>query len=220
MKTWGERPLYSDSSHTEESNSDEVNSIQQFQLQNQHFNFDQFRENQNDNLNYYSSGLNRIGSESVPTGLGLFPTSENNSLNSSNHSLYENDFDVMQIGSRRSSSTGIIGPNSRMVNSSSVMESLGMIPSDSSHSMRKQQKPIMDLIEEDFPKSQASEDFQYQGNLQSQKQYHTMNNSSSVPINQPPSTNLYNIPTQTLMGSRTQLNNFSSVNNKFDGNVS
>ena len=178
-ETWGDssNSLYATrnlGTSTAES-SPTNNSKQPFHLHN-HFDFDQLKSSTNVNVGN-SDPINRIGAESVPPGLGLFPSDTTSGTKDNTNSFHDKPFDVMQIGSRRPASTGVIGHNHVITStSSSVMESLGLISPDSNHSYsrdtsndvtgsaaaiavttnamtkRKQQKPIMDLIQEDFEK--------------------------------------------------------------------
>jgi len=82
----------------------------------------------------------------------------NNSRNIVNTNSLDN-FDIMQAGSRRCASTGVIGqelPIRSSSSTSSIMESLGLIPPSSHHSV------VMDLIKEDVPKS-PSPQFNFSG---------------------------------------------------------
>lgn len=220
LKTWGEKHLYRDSPSSDEmNNEDSDHDSNHFQL----FTFPDDKIVQDK-----SRQFNRIGSESVPPGLGLF-SSENTSLSSSNHSLYE-DFDVMQIGSRRPASTGVIGQNSRIPTSSAVMETLGLISTDGT---KRKQKPIMDLIEEDFPKTPPTPEY-HSGNIPSNGSFHSSRNQfqSSSTSSQYATSTQYNIlnqnstfaASQQRLGSQTHQNNPSSMNGSmngsFDNNVS
>lgn len=201
-KTWGEISLISNSTKSENSNGnphDNNKNNDHFHLRNSHFNFNPLKEGtveqNNDILHDPSQKMNRIGldtsSSSVPPGLGIF-TSDNNSSNDSNgvaspnhQSLYEK-FDVMQIGSRRPASTGVIGQNSRTSISPSVMESLGLIPTSDGLITGRKQKPIMDLIQEDFPKTPSpeypTENLSSNGNFPSQNGFHQTATTSSQPV--------------------------------------
>lgn len=127
----------------------------------------------------------------------------------------------MKIGSNRPASTGVIGQNPRSSTSSVVIKSQGLIPSDNTG---RKQKPIMDLIEEDFPKGQSPD--YHSVNLSShqmfptQKQFQGNNHTESQTINQ------YNgydqhgsFSAQTTGGSQTQFS-FPLSNSSFDRNVS
>ncbi len=222
LKTWGEKHLYRESS----SSGDELNS-EDADHDSNHFQLFTFPNEKI--VQDTSMQLNRIGSESVPPGLGLFP-SENNSLSSSSHSLYE-DFDVMQIGSRRPASTGVIGQNSRIPASSAVMETLGLISTDGT---KRKQKPIMDLIEEDFPKTPPTPEYHSSSNIPSNGSFHSSHNQfqSSSTSSQYATSTQYNIlnlnspfaASQQRLGSQTHQNNPSSINGSmngsFDNNVS
>eukprot|EP00551_Chaetoceros_affinis_P008322 CAMPEP_0203669102 /NCGR_PEP_ID=MMETSP0090-20130426/5559_1 /ASSEMBLY_ACC=CAM_ASM_001088 /TAXON_ID=426623 /ORGANISM="Chaetoceros affinis, Strain CCMP159" /LENGTH=969 /DNA_ID=CAMNT_0050533703 /DNA_START=610 /DNA_END=3522 /DNA_ORIENTATION=+ len=182
---WGDKSnsLYTATSPVGVSTADNspTNSKHAFHLSD-HFNFDHLKSS-NDVNSGTSDPINRIGAESVPPGLGLFPIDTNNNSHSlsSDKLFHDKTFDVMQIGSRRPASTGLIGHNHRTYTSSSVMESLGLISPDTTHSYihdannditgstaatgvtttsmakRKQQKPIMDLIQEDFERPPSPE---------------------------------------------------------------
>ncbi len=74
-------------------------------------------------------------------GLGIFESQTDQSPSS----LFE-DFDIMKVGTRRSASTGVIGHGPTA--SSSVMDSLGLIPAHDTST--KKHTTFMDLIQEDF----------------------------------------------------------------------
>ncbi len=183
-ETWGEssNSLYTTRSPVGAStteNSPNNSSKQPFHLPN-HFDFDQLKSSNDVNVGS-SDPIKRIGAESIPSGLGLFTSDTTNGTNNASNGFHEKTFDVMQIGSRRPASTGVIGHNHKSSTSSSVMESLGLISPDHNHSYsqdtnndvagsaaaiavttsamakRKQQKPIMDLIQEDFEKPPSPE---------------------------------------------------------------
>ena len=243
-KTWAESTLYSnptkDNNINGNAHKNNKNS-EHFHLQNSHFNFSPLKEGtvEENNDILHDSSHHRIAldtsSSSVPPGLGLF-TSDNNSSNESNgvsspvhQSLYE-QFDIMQIGSRRPASTGVIGQNSRTSISPSVMESLGLIPTSDVLKTGRKQKAIMDLIQEDFPKTPSPEyptdNLSSDGNFPSQNGFHQTTSTSSQPVTSTATTSStsakaapsiqYNIHNQHTASHV----NFPSKTNNFENDVS
>eukprot|EP00554_Chaetoceros_debilis_P004644 CAMPEP_0194088042 /NCGR_PEP_ID=MMETSP0149-20130528/27571_1 /TAXON_ID=122233 /ORGANISM="Chaetoceros debilis, Strain MM31A-1" /LENGTH=887 /DNA_ID=CAMNT_0038771603 /DNA_START=247 /DNA_END=2910 /DNA_ORIENTATION=+ len=112
----------------------------------------------------------------MDNGLSIFqPDSEV----PSSASLFE-DFNIIKVGARRSASTGVIGHGS--TKSSSVIESLGLIPA---RDMSAKKKPsFMDLIQEDFPRSPSlaeeltEKNVQASGNFSSHPQTQTQHSGS------------------------------------------
>mmetsp|Transcript_10140 Transcript_10140/g.14882 ORF Transcript_10140/g.14882 Transcript_10140/m.14882 type:complete len:822 (-) Transcript_10140:1595-4060(-) len=94
------------------------------------------------------TSLNAAGDSSGHHGSLLFDTSTNRDS-------------IMKAGMRRPASTGIIGQQNLTASSSSVMESLGLIPTSTpagslrtvGGAVRQGPKTLMDLIQEDFPKT-------------------------------------------------------------------
>ena len=113
----------------------------------------------------------RISSESISRPKSAAPQySPLDTLNGSSggggtgsSSSFYNDLNALSIGSRRPASTGLIGQHMSHNNgSSSVMESLGLMTGATTNSTTsggggggRKPRSIMDLIQEDFPKSQS-----------------------------------------------------------------
>ena len=242
-KTWGDSSLYSNaakSDNVHDNNKDNKT----FHLHNSHFNFNPLEES---TVQDNSDILHESSSSSVPPGLGIFTSDNNNddsnnanSVASPNHqSLYEK-FDIMQIGSRRPASTGVIGQNSRTSISPSVMESLGLIPTTDGLNTGRKQKPIMDLIQEDFPKTPSPEfptdNLTSNGNFSSQNGFHQTTATSSQPVtvtSATSSTTTTTSATSAKTAASIQYNihnqhesmtaphvNFPTKTNNFDNNVS
>ena len=232
-ETWGDASLYRSAARDDSSTSD---SKQQFHLSS-HFNFDHLQgktHKASDTMSESASQqINRMGSESVPPGLGLFPSEKTRTV-SPNQSLYESTFDVMQIGSRRPASTGVIGHNHRTSTSSSVMESLGLIPSEGVS--KRKQKLMMDLIQEDFPKTPSPE-YQNETVINNNNHLSSSKHDISPPRSFPSQGNFHNPATTSQPATTPQYNaqnhsdatlsmgpqaelNFRSGGNNFDNKVS
>jgi hypothetical protein len=102
-------------------------------------------------LSNRSSGGGRRGSYKSSTATDMISGSDMYHLEDN---TFEDRSQILQLGQRRSASTGVIGDIHRQGGSSSVLHSLGL---GAGIAVRPAAKTLMDLIQEDYPKEPYGE---------------------------------------------------------------
>lgn len=213
--SWGgTTSLYRNASFGEKVGDDINDSEQQFHLpHNSQFNFQQasVQNKYNDRVGatqVVPPGLGFLSSSSTTTSVTAPKTKTNDmKSSSSSSSLYNGDFDIMSMGSRRSASTGVIGQTQRSTvgtstrPSKSVMASLGL--EDNNQSTNRKMPPgVMELIQED-------------DNVGSNAIFSSSNHGGAS--SHPSTTNSHHQHHNPLMAPMNI--NFQTTNNNLDRNV-